>query len=468
MLDTKMIEDKRDHSYIFHEATVSICPYCLKTVQAKIVIKDSSVYILKNCKTHGAQLELLEEDAEYFSTKDQFNKPGTICKTQTEINKGCPFDCGICPSHNQHACIALIEITDHCDLFCNVCYADTHNKGFLDLNRIEKMMDFYQDSEFNNAEILQISGGEPTTHPDIIKVLKMAKSKKFKYVMLNTNGLKIANDANFAKELRQFIGGFEIYLQFDGLDPETHMHFRGKDLNEIKKKAIDNLAEYEIPITLVSTIENGVNDHEIGEIIEFGINKKYVRGINFQPVAFFGKSKRNIPEKRITLSGILNKIEKQTNGMLKKNDFIPLPCYVEKIAITYLHRNEKGFIPITRGIKIKDYLSIINNTFIFTIEDILKEAKTNIFNRNICDCFKFIKEFKKIIPNGFDAKSKKEKIAYVNENTFRISISSFTDVYNFDIKSMQKECTHIITPDLKKIPFSAYNMFYRKNNGFNK
>lgn len=232
--------------------------------------------------------------------------------------------------------------------------------------------------------------------------------------------------------------------------------------------------------------------YAIGEIIDFGISTKYIRGVNFQPAAFFGRHPKinrgkawkaaagradthqagPVPEadlQRMTLSGVLNRIEKQTSGMIRKNDFIPLPCNVERVAITYLYKSKGGFVPITRNVKIKDYLPIINNTFVFTIEDMLKEAGNGLLHfENACECLKFLKDFKNIVPVNFGLKPKEERIEYVNDNTFRISVSSFVDAYNFDMKSMQKECVHIITPDLRRIPFSAYNMIYRVGSGWYK
>ena len=162
------------------------------------------------------------------------------------------------------------------------------------------------------------------------------------------------------------------------------------------------------------------------------------------------------------MTGIINNIEKQTNGMIKNNDFIPLPCDVDRVAFTYLYRQGDEFIPLVRNINFKEYLPIIRNTFKFNPEDLLKDIAENIFAGSCCNLKDLFGKLKPIIPSNFLAKSKQEKINYVSENTFRISITSFVDAYNFDLKSMKKECVHVLTPDLQKIPFSAYNMIHRK------
>lgn len=455
--------------YIYHEFTNSLCPHCFKIVPAKIILKDNRVYLLKYCSQHGEQLELLEENASYHLSKRDYDKPGNTMSIHTIVDKGCPFDCGICPQHDQHACIGLIEITTQCNLGCPMCYADAGVGTSLSIDNIEQMMDFFQESENNQAEILQISGGEPTLHPQIIEIIRLAKSKRFKYVMLNTNGIRIAEDEQFASDLKEFVltGGFEVYLQFDGFKDATYQKLRGRNILELKKQAIANLQKHQIPMTLVMSVMDNVNDDEVGEVFRHALNTPFVRGVNFQPVAFFGRIDRDesltgLPT-RVTLSGILERLEKQTSSMLKMSDFIPLPCNVERVAMTYLYKTSKGeFTPITRDVKFRNHLNLVNNTFAFTIEDALKNAGMTINDfKTTCDCFDFLKDFRHMVPFDFFFKSLDKKRDYIDENTFRISVSYFVDAYNFDMKSMQKECVHIITPDLKKIPFSAYNMIHR-------
>lgn len=449
-----------NRDYIYHGFTKTICSKCGSLIDGKIIYNRKGVFLLKNCPSCGDHFELLEEDWEYHLQKYKYDKPGTKSSVQTNRLKGCPYDCGLCENHDQHTCIGLIEITKRCNLGCPMCYANSSESGDLTLNCIEKMMDFYMEAESDGAELLQISGGEPTLHPDILAVIEMAKGKGFKYVMLNTNGIRIAEDEDFVRELTKFRGGFEVYLQFDGLDDNVYSKLRGKNLAGVKKQAIANLSKYNVPTTLVATIENGVNDHLCGEILVYGMNQACVRGVNFQPLGYYGNT---IPtQDRVTLSGVLNRIENQTNKMIKTSDFIPLPCNVERVAITYLFRDKKGFIPITRDRDLSEFKDLIGNTFVFTVEDTLKNFNNNSKIFNISTCCDLIDDIKKYLPKNFILKSKEEKMKFVDESTFRISVSSFVDKYNFDMKSMQKECVHIITPDLNRIPFSAYNMLHRK------
>jgi len=452
-------------TYKVLEETFSLCNICEKKIKARIIEKDSKVFILKNCPEHKEQLELLEEDAEYHKKKKEFDKPGTITPTQTQEKKGCPYDCGLCPKHKQHSCNAIIDITEKCNLKCPTCYASSGEGKHKSVEEIEKMFDFFQKSENNKAEILQISGGEPTLHPEVLKIIEIAKKKNFRYVLLNTNGIKIAEDENFVKELAKFRGRFAIYLQFDGFKESTYEHLRGnKKLLQTKIKAIENLRKYKIPITLVATIEKGINEDEIGKLFEFGVNTPGIRGINFQPVTFFGRVKEEKTKERITLSGIIKRLEEQTKSAVLKSDIIPLPCNVNRVGIGFFFKKDNQFFPVTRMINVKSYLPLIDNTFAFDAEKLLKEkSKVGIFE-GCCVCMKsFLSDLNKFIPENYNKMPEEEQISYWDEYSFMVSISSFVDKYNFDEKSIQRECVHFITPDLKRIPFSTYNMIYRNN-----
>ena len=449
-----------DRDYVYYEYTNSLCNECLKVIPTKIVFKDNKVYLLKHCSEHGEQLELLEHDIEYFKHKRDYDKAGTVTKTQTEVKHGCPYDCGLCPNHDQHSCINLIEVTDKCNMCCNTCYASSGKGKDKDLKTIKKMIDFAADAEGGRGEVIQVSGGEPTLHKDIIEIIEYAR-EKFQYVMLNTNGIRIAEDLDFVKELSKFKGRFEIYLQFDSFDDDIYTKIRGRSLKKIKEQAVNNLKEYNIPITLVMTLERDLNDKEIGKVITYGIETSNIRGVNIQPVAYFGRKNGNIDRKnRVTLTDTIRLIEEQTKKMIVKEDFVPLPCNVERVSLTYLYKTKNGFLPITRTNNIKKLLPYINNTFTFKIEDALTNGRDIIFG-SCCNPLVFLKEFKKFVPKGFMDWDIEKRSEYVSNNTFRITISSFIDRYNFDIKSMQKECVHIVTEDFKRIPFSSYNIIYR-------
>ena len=444
--------DSAQKSYDFLESTTSLCPECMRTVPGKIVARDGRVFIRKECAVHGRQEELLEDDARYFIRRNEFSRPGSTCALQTSTVHGCPFDCGLCPNHEQHTCIGLIEVNTGCDMCCPTCYAESGKPGELSLPTIQQMIDFYITSENGNAEILQLSGGEPTLHPHILDILDYARTTTLGYVMLNTNGLRIANDEPFVRELARLVGNFEVYLQFDGLDARVSKNLRGRDYMPDKLQAVRMLEKHNIPTTLVMTVQDGENDDQIGSVVAFAMRHRNIRGVSFQPMAFFGRRPNTTPpHNRATLTGVLQKIESQTAGLVQMSDFAPLPCHVDRVAVTFLYRKQDAYVPVTRGVDLRQHLPYIRNTFAFRAEEFITATQSS------AACCGLLERF---MPS-FLLKSKPERVQYINDNLFRLNVVSFIDAYNFDMKAMQKECVHVITPDLHKIPFSAYNLLHR-------
>ena len=239
--------------YSFYGQTTSLCETCLRLVPAKIVIEGDDVFYLKRCREHGAQKTLIATDAAYFKSCKEFIKPGDLpLKHQSRTQYGCPYDCGLCPDHEQHSCLALIEVNDACNLTCPVCFAEsgqarTEQKS---LAEIDSMLETLVESE-GFPDLVQISGGEPTIHPDIVQILKLAKSKPIRHIMLNTNGIRIARDKAFVEELSRLKPGFEVYLQFDSMKREALENIRGADLRKVREQALANLEEAGISTTLV-------------------------------------------------------------------------------------------------------------------------------------------------------------------------------------------------------------------------
>ena len=208
----------------------------------------------------------------------------------TPVNFGCPYDCGLCPDHEQHSCLSLLEICDACNLSCPICYAQsgTHRTEFKLLDQVERMLDCIVANEAQ-PDIVQISGGEPTLHPQFFEILDAARRRPIRHLMVNTNGIRIAQDEAFAERLTAYMPGFELYLQFDSLRREPLIQLRGADLRNIRKLALERLNRLGISTTLVVTVERGVNDDELGSIIDFALQQPCVRGVTFQPVQQAGR-----------------------------------------------------------------------------------------------------------------------------------------------------------------------------------
>lgn len=449
-----------DRPYIFFELTNSVCSTCLEKIEAKIVFQDERVYLLKNCLKHGREKVLISTDIEYFKLSRSFLKPGQLpLRFNTETKFGCPYDCGLCPDHEQHSCLTLIEVTDKCNLECPVCYAESGpNAG---AHRSLELIDFMLDELVKNEgepDVVQISGGEPTIHPQFFDILDLARSKPIRHLMVNTNGVKIARDRDFCARLATYMPGFEVYLQFDGLRKETYAELRGEDLTAVRHKALAHLNEFDIATTLVVTLARGLNDDEIGEIIEFALKQPCVRGVTFQPIQAEGRVLGFDPVDRLTLAEVRQKILQQSK-VFSDDDIIPVPCHPDCIAMAYAIKIDDKVVPLSGVIGSDVLLKEAGNTIQYESDPAVR-AK-------IFELFSLGKTTGTVSHAIGDLLCCLPKLEFPSElsykNIFRIIIMEFLDKYNFDVRSVKRTCVHIVHPDGRIIPFDTYNMFYRSN-----
>jgi len=447
-----------ERPYTYYDFTLSLCPECLRRIDAKIVFENNHVFMLKTCPEHGFSKVLIATDVEYYKNIRNYNKASEIpLKFNTKTHYGCPYDCGLCQDHEQHSCLTVVEITDRCNLTCPTCYAmsSPHYGRHRTLEEVERMLDIIVANE-GKPDVVQISGGEPTVHPDFFAILDIAKTKPIKHLMVNTNGIRIAKDKEFAKRLASYMPDFEIYLQFDSFKPEVLKTLRGQDLTEVRMKALEHLNEFNLSTTLVVTLQKGLNDDEIGKIIEFALKQPCVRGVTLQPTQVAGRLENFDPATdRITLTDVRQKILEQTN-IFQPNDIIPVPCNPDALAMGYVLKLAGQVFPMTRYVDPAVLLNNSRNTIVYEQDEQLHAHMLKIFSTGISvdRVDSNVKELLCCLPQIHAP-----GLSY--DNLFRIIIMRFIDAWDFDVRAIKKSCVHIVHKDGRIIPFETMNLFYR-------
>jgi len=449
---------RKARPYVFWGQTTSLCETCLALVPAKIAIRDNEVWYEKRCQRHGVQSTLVSTDAAYWRLCKDYIKPGDRpLNLQSRTEFGCPYDCGLCPDHEQHSCLALIEINEHCNLTCPVCFADSSpaRGKHLPLATIERMVDALVASE-GEPDIVQISGGEPTLHPQFFEVLDLVRSRPVRHVMINTNGLRLAREPDFAARLAEQKRGLEIYLQFDSLSRDALMELRGADLRRVRQEALENLERHGLSTSLVVTVKRGANDDEIGEIVRHALTWRCVRGITFQPVQDAGRNQGFAKSQRITLSEIRQRIV-EDSGVFGPDDMVPLPCNPESISIGYGLRNGRNVLPVTSLVPREEFVAITPNTISFEKQPALKDKFIELFSLSsgANNAPERLAEFLCCLPKA------QVPAGLTYENVFRVTIVQFMDRFNFCLGGVKRSCIHFVTPNGQIIPFDTYNLFYR-------
>lgn len=426
--------------------TKSVCPVCLKVLQAdKVTGEDGNIYMKKSCPEHGDFSSLIWEDslASYmrWSMESRVNEPPVDGKKR---DKGCPYDCGLCTDHLRKGCCMLLELTNRCNLRCPVCFASAGEKEPRDLSmaEIERQYDFLMahGGPFN----IQLSGGEPTMRDDLPEIIRLGREKGFTFFQLNTNGIRLAEEPGYAEKLKA-AGLNTVFLQFDGLDDEIYIRLRGKALLDTKLKTIENCASAGLGIVLVPVIAQGVNENEAGKILQFALsNMPAVRGVHFQPISYFGRCGLDRPEKPVTIPKMLRLIEEQTGGLMKYEDFGGGGAENPYCSFhaSYMRRNDGSLKLLQKktGACCCCTTSDDSRTFVASRWDGEGE--------------------KLVLPDGemTETSALDEFLEQARRNTFAVSGMIFQDAYNLDLDRLKRCYICEVDSDYGMVPFCAYNL----------
>ena len=471
--------------------TKSICPQCNAVLDADIFARDGKVFISKTCKKHGDFEDLYFGSYEMYKRFDKFTHDGRAVENPSTTCVECPYSCGLCEKHLSGTALANIMLTNRCNLACFYCFAYAKKNNYIyepTLEQIRDMLRLLKAEKPVPANAIQFTGGEPTLREDLIEILKMAKDEGFRHVQLNTNGIRLSQDVEFARKVKG-AGVNTIYLSFDGVTEETNP----KNHWEIPG-ILKNCREANIGIVLVPTVINGVNDHELGKILEFGFrNIDVVRGINFQPVSLVGRMPREERNKhRITIPDVIHKLEEQTGGEISEDDFYPVPIvvpithFVEAVkdkpqyeftclpfcgAATYVFKEvdngNSKLIPITRFVNVEEFMKAVQEAADEIGSSIIKPAAKLIeiakLARKIGGFIDSEKEPKNLDLANLLVQIVKKRGDYsaideFHHNALFVGMMHFQDKYNYDVDRVKRCVIHYATPDSRIIPFCAFNV----------
>jgi uncharacterized radical SAM superfamily Fe-S cluster-containing enzyme len=464
--------------------TQSLCPICRKVLDAEIFEEDGKVWIRRTCPEHGEAKNLYWSDVEMYRRFEAFEKIGAgVANPQRNAPfDACPTACGLCSNHRSGTLLANIDLTNRCNLNCSFCFANARACGFVyepSFDQIVGMMTMLRNEKPVPPPAVQFSGGEPTMRDDLVEIIKKAKELGFSQVQIATNGIKIAKDPQYVQKLKD-AGLSTIYLHFDGVTKETNPILR------TSLKAVEYCEKTGMGVVLVPTVINGQNDHEVGAILKYAAEHiKVVRGVNFQPVAFTGAaSEENIKQERVTIPDLADRIEEQTDGIIKKEYFYPVPCvmpisdlveaYTGKPVVrftthqhcgaaTYVFVTEEGLVPINEMVDVDGFFDAIEkmtetmknggtiNKYRALLEGV-KDMGLSAAKGEHATGSQFYKLLgKTLISQNFDA------LRDFHWNALFIGTMHFMDNYNYDLARVQRCCIHYATPDGRIIPFCTYN-----------
>ena len=426
----------------------SLCPKCLKIIPGALRETPLGLIMEKVCVDHGPFQAMISTDLKTYERLSQSPRKVTRpIRYGAAPDKGCPEDCGLCPIHDQHTCLAIMEITTRCDLQCPICLSSSGPEGYeTGLATIESALETLLRSE-GRVPPLQLSGGEPTLHDELSEIIQSATGLGFQKIEIDTNGLLLSRDPLAAAKLRE-AGLTGVYLQMDGLTPEISQSIRGKDLVEAKLRAIANCKKVGLQVVLSVTIIPGVNDDHLWEMVQFAIGQE-LTGINFQPFVRSGRFPQalNIPLEQFTLGHFLHKIERQSQGKLRAGDLSPIPCPDPRCGVICYALIQQGeLVPLNRFVgpdRLLDPMADLSDW-----ETVIRQVQAQpCAPGKVSGCCEGAHDsFKKLFHDC---------------DFFSIGCHGMMDAENFDLERAKRCCVHELTAEGKLIPFCLYNIKYR-------
>jgi len=356
---------------------------------------------------------------------------------------GCPHDCGLCRAHEQHTCLAILEITDRCDAGCPICLSDSIEDGRdLSVATVTSALRNLISKEGKPVP-LQLSGGEPTLHEDLHSIVHAAHSMGFGKIEIDTNGRLLAEKQDLCFLLKE-AGLSGIYLQMDGIRPDISLKIRGRDLTAIKLKAIDHCRHAGLQVVLSVTVVPGINTDHMWEMVRFGIERN-LTGVNFQPAVRSGRYPQEfLPDRstRFTLGHFQKEMQAQSRGIIRAGDMMPIPCPSPFCgAMAYLIVSEDHITPLNRILapeRLSTHLADQSNW-----ENVLADLN------GACGCSGECRP-----DTGISAQ-------LPGRDFFSIGFHGMMDAFCFDIERARRCCVHELLPDGRLIPFCLYNVKYR-------
>ncbi|MEW6419694.1 MAG: tetraether lipid synthase Tes [Nitrospirota bacterium] len=477
---------------------LSLCPECLMVIQAVQYEQGGKVLMTKNCPIHGDFTDIISSDVRIFLELEKwhfrdgqgFSNPPVLGASR------CPTECGICNMHLTHTSVANIDITGRCNLNCNICFADS-NKYIYEpsFDEIVFMLKRLREEKPAPCTTVQYTGGEPTIHPRFFDIVKASRELGFTHIQVATNGVKLA-DPEFALKARE-AGLQYIYLQMDGVTDDVFEKIRGRKLLEMKLQVIESARKAGLRIIFVPTIIRGVNDHQLGNLIDLAFNNLDVMtGISMQPIVFTGRfSEEYRMRERYTLADMILDVSKQIGFLDPYNDWFSLnsgtpfvklaesltgtsitnhTCHPHCGAMTLLFvDNNRNAVPITKFLDLfnalKDIEALASKTYrkrfrMFSGLKILNILHKHFKKENAPKGLTFTKFLKTL--DGYADK----KYTWTDEykghtyKTFFIFGMHFMDNYNYDLQRIRRCAVHYSAADGKLYPFCTYNSGYTFRN----
>lgn len=458
--------ERRD---VYLTVTTSTCAACGRLLPARVHLRQDGIWFHKHCPVHGAQDVRVFSDGELYLEHGRFHRAGAIpLRFGASAQEGCPGSCGICPEHEQHVCLPIVEITDHCDLACPICLVRNRASRHLTRREVAAILDGLIASE-GQIDVLNLSGGEPTRNPHFREIVdECVAREEILRVSVSTNGIALLGDPVALEHLA--LRNVVVSLQFDGFNEDAYQKLRGGPLLQDKLRLIEAAGRLDLPMSLVVTVAAGINDRGLGGVLDLLFERDHILSVMFQPLAHAGRGAR-LPRSNeaVTIPDVIRLLDGACRGTVSAGDFSPLPCsHPACFSLAYYLRVEGGaFLSMKRLVKIDRYLDILQNRGIFGTDpegfEAVKAAAYDLWSGPQAlapDSRKALRAVKRLLESVSCCGPfrPREAVAKAERSVKSIFIHGFMDAHTFDLARARKCCNVYPQLDGRLMPACIRNV----------
>ncbi|MEI7893516.1 MAG: radical SAM protein [Myxococcales bacterium] len=465
-------------NHIYFASTRSLCPTCKRAIDAKVVFRDGSVFLAKHCLDHGPSEVLLASSVDWYLDALSFVAPSTAPDGPLKPTRdGCPFDCGPCRLHQQQMAMPVVPITSACNLNCPVCYTVNRNIDpfFISKESFAQLLDRLGTTR-RDLDIINFTGGEPTLHPELPELLRMARQAGFRRITLSTNGLKLRDEA-YVRELAAL--DTRVVLSLDSFDDATDTALLGATTLKTKLQVLDLLEKHNVTTTILPAIAKGLNDRELPALLELVLQRKNICSLEAHPIAFTGQGGTGFDRStRITIPDLHRTFHEATHGRITEKDFVPSPlahplCY----SIAYLlvldgapPTLDQGYVPFTRFLPRERVFELLSDSLYLQPRDKVEQALGDAIDEIwanpdlVPEAQRVLSTLKRLIQTLFPSSGPialEQRQAIAERSTKAIYIHSHMDEETFDMSRILKCSIAVPEADGSSIPTCSYNILYR-------
>ena len=462
-----------DPTDVYMHRTTSLCATCKRSIPATLWRAQGRVVMRKICPDHGHHEVLISGDAQWYDRMMAYPPRHDRPQARHQVSQGCPYDCGPCSAHEQRVHLPIVPITSACNLTCPICY--THNKNEGAYHMTEDELGAILDQLGRLAperRIINLTGGEPTQHPELVRLVERCKEEGVHRVTLSTHGLRFVRDEDVLRRLAAL--DTRVILSFDSFEDEVNQTMLGGRFTQGKLRVLELLERHDVNTTLLPVLARGLNDHELGRFLDLVLERDFIRSLELHTMTFTGQLGVSFERQaRYTTWEVLRDIELQSQGRLRVDDFVPSPsahpmCYL----ITYLLRMRDGsWLPMTRFMPAQDMRELISHTLYMEPDERTQRKLQDIINRLWAgdiepvevDADEVLATLKALVSDlyapGLDPA---QRMRLSERATKAVYLHAHMDEETFDTDRIRQCCVGIVDAQGVNLPSCAYNVLYRE------